>query len=97
MSWEGVFSFIWMLIQCVFWLCALAGALIVGVAILIGCWRAARNLFPARGGGMSLEDYDREANAIALDMFKNDQMPKNTMDAFRAGSRWGWGALHRKK
>ncbi|QDK02440.1 membrane protein [Microbacterium phage Nucci] len=72
------------------------GALIILFAIFVGALNAVRK-WQIRKPKPDITAYNRESEAIALDMFKNDQMPKNTMDAFVAGARWGWGALHRKK
>lgn len=96
MSWEGFFNFIWVLIQCLFWLGALVGALILVFAMIVGCWRGVKKWFPKKGQP-SLEDYMAEATTVGMGMYKDDIfMPEELLKAFKAGARWGWG-FHRRK
>ncbi len=97
MTWEGVFGFIWTLIQLLFWVAALAGAAILVFAILVICWRAAKGILAKTSEGMSRETFDKEAKAIALNMSASGQLNNVPAQTFLQGTVWAWGALHRKK
>lgn len=83
-------EFLWVVFQWLFVLMCIIGAAILLFALLVAGVGGIKKWFKPKHKA-TRERFDRERQAIALDMFRHNQIPAEPVDAFKAGAEWSRG------